>query len=281
MKAIALINPAAGSVGADGRRRLQNVFSGAGLGNADIVTFDPDAGLSQMRKLIASEPDVLVVWGGDGTHRTALTAAGNKFSRLLLLPGGTMNLLTKWIHGPKPWDVVLRSALAGRTQRVLDAGAVGEELFFCAMLAGVPAQFAQAREDVRAGNLGRAFHDVGVALDVAHHLHLKAQADDTTDLPQGNVVAALIGPLSRASGQMEVGGLSVPTTVAALSFAWTCVRSDWDHQTGADLRPAGRITVSDPQGRDIPVIMDGEHVDLGSRFTAAYRANAATCMVAV
>lgn len=279
MKVIALINTAASSVGPNGRLRIKGVLGELGLADAEIVMFDPDAASAQMAGLISREPDLLIVWGGDGTHRTALSIAGPGYGNLLLLPGGTMNLLTKWIHGHASWDTTLRTAVAGRTTRLLDAGRVGDALFFCALLAGAPARFAQAREDVRVGDFGRAMQDAGIAVEATHRLHLTADAGAGVRLPTGNIVAALVGPLSR-SQRMDVAGLNLPSAIAALSFAWDTLRSDWRSLKGVVLQTADTVTISDPEGQPVPTIMDGEQVDVGARFTVHYQAAAGRCLVA-
>src|SRR5688572_25556929 len=106
MKTIALYNPASGSVTADGAERLRAALEDAGVRGADLVEMNRDDCERQLKRLAGSNPDLFVVWGGDGTLRTALNLIGQT-SNLLLLPGGTMNLLTKSIHGDKTWEDIL------------------------------------------------------------------------------------------------------------------------------------------------------------------------------
>lgn len=279
MRVIALINPAAGSVGPEGTRRIRHALSDAGHHLAEIVPFDPTAGPAQVRELVAKQPDLLIVWGGDGTHRTVLSVCGRSFDKVLLLPGGTMNLLTRWLHAAKPWNAVLRAALRKATTRKLDAGDVDGKLFFCAMIAGVPAEVARAREDLRTGDVGKAMHDVGIALEDASHIHLTTKLDDGNELSAGNVVAALVGPLAQSAGRMDIVRLNMPTNMGALGVAWSCLRSDWHRPASAGLRSARTFTIVDNDGRDIPAMMDGEQVSVGARFTAHFAENAAACIV--
>lgn len=282
MKVSALINTAAGSVGPDGSHRMQRALSVAGFEHAEITAFDPLWAAQQVGDIVAKNPDLLIIWGGDGTHRTALRAAGAGFDKLLLLPGGTMNLLTKWIHGAHQWDRILHSVLEHPSLRTLPAGMANNEPFFCALLAGVPARLAQAREDLRVGDIGKAIQDVGVAVESVRQLHLGANVGDvagkTDALPEGNVVAALVGPMARGS-RMEIASLSLPTTMATLGFAWSSMRSDWHYLDGVKCREADILEVFDETGQDIPVIADGEKIDLGSRFTVRFHEVAAQCMV--
>jgi len=68
--------------------------------------------------------------------------------------------------------------------------------------------------------------------------------------------------------------------VAALSFAWTSIRSDWRHLDGVVVRSADTPTIADPSGKPVPAIMDGEQVAIVSRFTVRYRESAARCVIA-
>src|SRR5262245_27325779 len=113
MKTIALFNPLSGSVSADGGTRLSAALEAAGVRGADLVEVDRSDCEGQLRRLAAQKPDLFVVWGGDGTLRSALTVVGKVTPNLLLLPGGTMNILTRSIHGEKTWEQVLTETLAG------------------------------------------------------------------------------------------------------------------------------------------------------------------------
>jgi Diacylglycerol kinase catalytic domain len=283
MKVYALINPAAGSVGLDGSRRMKRALASAGIEQAEVIAFDPTSANKQISEFINKRPDLLVIWGGDGTHRTALRAAGLGFDRLLLLPGGTMNLLSKWVHGPRQWDGILQSVLANCSSRGLPAGMANDEPFFCALLAGVPATLAQAREDLRLGDIGKAIQDVGVAVESVRQLHIGARVRDAPgaidSLPEGNVIAALVGPMTRGS-RMEVAGLNLPSAMATLGFAWSSMRSDWHYLDGVRCREADTLEIFDDSGHSIPVIVDGEKIDLGSRFVVRFQDVAAHCLIA-
>lgn len=59
--------------------------------------------------LAAAGADTLVVLGGDGTINAAVLAAADWDGQCLILPGGTMNLLAKQLHG----DADIAPILAG------------------------------------------------------------------------------------------------------------------------------------------------------------------------
>ena len=284
MRTIALINSRAGSVGLDGPQRMRSALGGVGLDRAEIVEFDHRRADEQLRKIQEEAPDLVIVWGGDGTHRSVLDTLGRHSSQILLLPGGTMNLLTKWLHDGRAWEHVLWSVLGSPTPRILPAGRVDDMLFFCAMIAGVPAQLATAREDVRRGDLGRAIHDTGTALSGVHTLHLAATygkdpGHPEGHFPTGNVVGALVGPLAR-SGRMDVAWHSLESAWSALEFAWTSFASDWRDRPGMSIRAADSLLVENVDGLDIPTMIDGEQIPPRASLSISFVEEAATCLVA-
>lgn len=284
MKTIALVNSKAGSVGARGVDRMRQALKGVSLEHAEIVEFERHDSTGQMKRLQEEAPDLVIVWGGDGTHRSVLDTLGRRTSQILLLPGGTMNLLTKWLHAGQPWERVLWSVLGSPVPRILPAGRIDGKHFFCAMIAGVPAQLAEVREDVRRGDLGRAMQDTGIALSGVRGMHLatsfgKDLQHAASHFPPGNVVSALVGPLS-TNERMQVARLELGSTWSALEFAWTSFVSEWRNRPEVSMQAAETLHVENVDGLDIPAMIDGEKISPGKSLTVTYIEEAATCLVA-
>ncbi len=160
-----------------------------------------------------------------------------------------MNLLTKSIHGDKTWEQILADVLAAPRRRVLPAGRVNDELFFCAMLAGAPARFAEARESLRRGELVKAAVEARVALDTLNSLALTASYRNGYNfeggqLPTTSIIGAFVGSLTQTGSGMEVAALAEPTTGGALN------------------------------------VVDGEHVGAGSMVRVKFVEEAAQCLTA-
>jgi diacylglycerol kinase family enzyme len=226
---------------------------------------------------------MFVVWGGDGTLRSALTTVGKVTPNLLLLPGGTMNLLTRSIHGEKTWEQVLTDVLAAPKRVTLPAGKVNHEIFYCAMLAGAPAQLAEARESLRRGELVKAATEARAALDTLGTLHLDARYRDgytfeRSTLPSTSVIGVLVGPLAR-DHVMEIAALAESTAGAALSVVWSSFISDWRNSPGITIVPARSLVIETEDG-DIPVIVDGEAMEAGDTVRVSYVEEAAQCLTA-
>ncbi len=282
MKTIALYNPAAGSVSTDGGDKLRAALEEAGVREPELVELDREDCSNQLTRLAAAAPDLLVVWGGDGTLRSALTLVGQT-PNLLLLPGGTMNLLTKSIHGDKPWDVILKEVLASPKRTVIPAGKANDEQFFCALLAGAPARLAEAREALRRGELVKAAVEARAALDTLNNLNLEARYRDgysfeRATLPLTSTIGVLVGPLAR-DAEMEVAALSEPTPGAALSIIWSSFMSDWRSAANVTVVPARSLVIESGEGH-IPVIIDGEAIEVGDTLRVSYVKEAAQCLTA-
>ncbi len=284
MKVVALLNPVAGGVGADGPRHMKGALQRAGLHGAEVVELDRGDSDGQMRKLLQQCPDLFIVWGGDGTHRSALSVIGREAANLLLLPGGTMSLLSKSLHGNRTWQRILRDVVAHPVERVLPAGQINSDLFYCAMLAGAPVRFAEARESLRRGDIPATFNQIGAAFEALQSMRLHARyvgAYQFGDgrLPTTSVIGAMVGPMSR-NGRMEVAALAHPTAVSALDGVWASLASSWRDTAGVTIVTAEELVIDGEGAGDIPVLIDGEALKAGRRVRVVYIAEAAFCLTA-
>jgi diacylglycerol kinase family enzyme len=284
MKTFALINPAAGGVTGDGEAKLRHALDAAGLTTAAIETLNHEDSAAQMAEIAEMNPDLFIVWGGDGTLRSALAVVGQTCPNLLLLPGGTMNLLTKSIHGDHPWSQILANVAKSSRRVTLPAGQLNDERFYCAMLAGAPARFAEARESLRRGEIASVLTGARDALEALQTIHLKARvgegyqcADDR--LPVTSFIGAMVGPLVK-NGRMEIAALVDTTATGALNVMWTSFLSDWRTATGVKIVESDTLIIDSEEDDNIPIILDGEAIEAGSRIEVTYVEEAAQCLTA-
>ncbi len=147
IQALVIVNETAGSVGPGGRAKLLGELEALGVRATKSVS---DIDLLCERD--AAEADLIIVLGGDGTASKAasLFCGGPP---LVLLPGGTRNLLAHALYGVRAWPEVLRAALDhGRVVRLTGGEANGRKFFVAAMF-GAPTLLAGAREAARSGRL--------------------------------------------------------------------------------------------------------------------------------
>lgn len=137
------------------------------LGAPLAATFTlPDDEIPDATELKLQRIDLLLVWTGDGTINAAATKAAGWDGAILPLPGGTLNLLSKALHGDRPVPEILADALQGKGRRRpiptirSDAGEA-----FITVVAGPATQWAEVRETMRQDGLIEASRAAPDALD--------------------------------------------------------------------------------------------------------------------
>ncbi len=147
-KALVLLNEKAGSVGPDAQAQMDEALKEGGVEKFIVV----DA--TRMSRRIfrrASQYDAIIVLGGDGTARNAAEMAPRNGPPLILLPGGTLNILPKALYGELAWPQALAAVLERGVEHRLPVGRANGEAFYVAGLFGAPTLLARARESMREG----------------------------------------------------------------------------------------------------------------------------------
>ena len=125
-----ITNPKSGTATPAKADALAALFAERGLVLAGRTAF-PDDPLPTPQSLDAAEVDTAVLFAGDGTINAAVSALADWNGAILILPGGTMNMLAKLLHNSTdPAAIVADSkteALAARalvlkTAAAKDAG---------------------------------------------------------------------------------------------------------------------------------------------------------------
>jgi hypothetical protein len=109
-----------------------------------------EEGAPDIAELRREGVDVLVIFTGDGTVNALVTALYGWEGAVLVLPGGTMNILAHRLHGDaQPAEIVARVAagLARRVRPTLVRSRHGDGL--SGILAGPGTAWAQVREAIR------------------------------------------------------------------------------------------------------------------------------------
>lgn len=148
-RAFVIVNEAAGGVGRGAADALRAQLGAAGV---EIVALADDVAGLQAHQAAVRDAGMIVVLGGDGTARAAAEAFRDG-PPLLLLPGGTLNVLPRALYGDRAWREALSEALtAGKVRRLVGGRANGKP-FFVAALFGGPTLLARAREAMREGRV--------------------------------------------------------------------------------------------------------------------------------
>lgn len=158
-----LINSASGSYSAAAVEDLSSSLAAAGCAPARVIRF-PDEDLPTRAALDEAGVATLAVFTGDGTINAAACAIEGWGGALLVLPGGTQNLMAKSLHGDVPAEAVT-SALADARRQRRQAIRTSQGTALIELLAGPGAMWADVREGVRDFDLGAIAETFGKALN--------------------------------------------------------------------------------------------------------------------
>lgn len=134
----AVVNAAAGTVlHGDGQAigaRLRTILEGDHL----LIRFEmvpPDRMAAAMAAAFASDAELVLIGGGDGTIQHAAELAVSSGKILGILPLGTLNMLARELHIPLEPDAAARMLRTGQVRRI-DVAEVGGELCLLKAMAG-------------------------------------------------------------------------------------------------------------------------------------------------
>lgn len=146
-------NPSSGSNDEDSLNALLEAFKEAGLPVSRIIRF-PDEAAPTPADLDAGNVDILSIFGGDGTIHTIVMGIYGWGGSVLVLPGGTMNLLAKRMHGDSEAVEIVRQ-LADGQWRVTRPNVLSTRhgIGLTGSLAGPGTVWNEVREAMRAVNV--------------------------------------------------------------------------------------------------------------------------------
>ncbi|MEQ1492073.1 MAG: diacylglycerol kinase family protein, partial [Terricaulis sp.] len=124
----------------------------------------------------ASQFDAIIVLGGDGTARYAADLAPRDGPPLILLPGGTLNILPKALYGELAWPEAIKAVLERGVEHRLPVGLANGEKFYVAGLFGPTTLLALARESVREGKPLKALQRLRHALTRSFTRSIRARS---------------------------------------------------------------------------------------------------------
>lgn len=110
-------NEASGSNSEEALQAVQEAFASAGFALGRTIRF-PQEPTPSPQELDGAGVDMLAVFSGDGTIHEAVTKVFGWRGAVLPLPGGTMNMLSKRLHGDNPAPEIIGRLAGVAPQRV-------------------------------------------------------------------------------------------------------------------------------------------------------------------
>jgi hypothetical protein len=208
--------------------------------------------------LDAAGIDQVAVFAGDGTINTLIAALAGWRGSVLVLPGGTMNLLYHRLHGQRTMEEVL-AAVAGGKAGVRRPGVIrcayGDA--FAGMLAGPGTSWGRVREAMR-------------EVDMVELAAGTVQAIEQT--LNGELIACVEPPLGRREGYplvmltphdsgIEVEGYRAETAAEYLEQAWALLRRNFREGPHEKLGRATSVRLASTEGTPFGLLVDGEQAE--------------------
>ncbi|WP_084399786.1 diacylglycerol/lipid kinase family protein [Henriciella aquimarina] len=283
MSLAVLINPRSGSVPADAEEKLRTLLDELSE-PCEITWLDKEDICTPIDACFATAPDAVIVWGGDGTVACALERAGEDGPPILPLPGGTMNLFHKQIHGgPCDWDECLRRGLTEGRLIDVPAGCAGDRRFYVAAMAGNLTDLAGPREALREGHVLEAIERLSGSDMLDMSTGMSFTAADSDGRPQdgyATAAAIFVGPQDQSD--FEFAYINPDNSIELVAAGVGALFSDWRQATGVTTLHVNDVRLSHQRGYELRVTLDGEPVRLksGTRFhriAKAGRAISAQC----
>lgn len=253
-----LINPSARSVPQNADQELENLARQLDMSVNPIIV-EPDT-LQEQLDAVAAKNDELAVWGGDGTVACALSTVGPG-TNILPIPGGTMNLLHKEVHGCLPSIRDLLDAYSKGTLAAAEipAGRVNDHLFYVGVICGHLAELASVREALRKGQPITAMSELfsSNSFDLSNKLAARGQYQGVQNVDRDEIVALAAFIRSDHSAPLEIGALNSDTVFDMTTTALEALLDGWENASSIDSFHSERLEVSSDTD-EIAVTIDGE-----------------------
>ncbi|WP_336959792.1 diacylglycerol/lipid kinase family protein [Sphingobium aquiterrae] len=164
-----IVNSASGSFAPARVEAIVAAFAAGGRPVTRTIRL-PEEPLPDAAAAHAGAPELIAIFTGDGTVSAAVDRLGPDEGAwngpLLILPGGTMNLLARKLHGDGEAEAIVAAALGGpfKTVRMMQARGCGQQSLV-GIIAGPTTAWGAVREDLRNTDLAALAKSVPQALD--------------------------------------------------------------------------------------------------------------------
>ncbi len=254
-----ITNPHSGTADAKKAQAIEVVCEERGLTFAGRTDF-PDDDLPEPAELDAAKVDTVVLFAGDGTINAAVCALAKWKGAILILPGGTMNLLAKKLHGDQDPAAIVTAASVTTDLVALPFVEAGKHRAMVGLIVGPAASWFRAREHVRAGRLGRLFPAMRAAWRRTFGRGIRlGGAPGFPPRVQGAYVRA-------DDGELAVAAVDARDFRSIADLGWNWVSGDWVAARAVTDVRVDEVTIAEP--RPVLALFDGEPetLDPGTRI---------------
>ncbi len=208
--------------------------------------------------LDAAGIDRVAVFAGDGTINTLIARLAGWSGAVLVLPGGTMNLLYRRLHGERSMEQVV--AAAARNETAMRRPGVIRSLSgeaYAGMLAGPGTSWGRVREAMREANV----------VELA-----AGTVDAIEETLAGDMIVCVEPPFGRREGYplvmltpfddgIEVEAYHAETAGEYLEQAWALLKRNFREGPHEVLGKARAVRLASTEGNPFGLLVDGEQAE--------------------
>ncbi|KPL69102.1 diacylglycerol kinase [Erythrobacter sp. SG61-1L] len=258
-------NAASGSNGKDRLAALEKDAEAAGIEFARTIHF-PEESLPRPADLDAAGVEIIAVFAGDGTVNAVVTSLYGWGGSVLVLPGGTKNLLFHRLHGQQDLADVFEGVVEGRARRVrpgIVRCAQGDGL--AGLMAGPGTAWYDVREAMRNADLAAVASGTAQAIEASVAAPMIACTDPRLGRPEGYPLIML----TPHDNGFAVDAYYAETVQDFLVQGLALLRREFRDGPSELLGVVPELKLASVSGDPLGLLIDGEKVDCGSkvRFT--------------
>lgn len=249
-----LVNPASGSNDERSQRALEDALTAHGMPAERVIRF-PEDDLPSAAELDRAGIDLVVVFTGDGTINALVSHLAGWGGAILILPGGTMNLLARRLHRDLEIEQILGlvsqgGAIARRPECVsCEAGTA-----LAGLLVGPGTCWAEVRESMRNGAITEVAAGALDALQTtANGPPVKVQASALAR-PEGYPLVEL----TPGEHGLQINGFYAEEAFEFAAQAWATLRRRFREGPNDHLGIVRELVLESADGGPLPVLIDGE-----------------------
>ncbi|QDZ06665.1 hypothetical protein FPZ24_03560 [Sphingomonas panacisoli] len=248
-----ITNPHSGSSDAAKAEAILATFAERGLTLAGRTDF-PNDELPTPGALAKAKADTVVLFAGDGTINAAVCALADWDGAILVLPGGTMNMLAKSLHGDADPAAIVVAAHERDRRVALPFVEAGRHRALVGMIVGPAANWYRAREHIRDRKLADLWPAVrtawrrtfGKGVRLAGAPGFPSQAQAAYVQPRGDGLAVM--------------AIDARDFRSIANLGWNLITGDWVAAHAVTEIETPRLTIA--ERRPVLALFDGEPVML-------------------
>jgi diacylglycerol kinase family enzyme len=250
-------NAASGSNDAAALAALEQCCGANGFRVAYHSDF-PTHALPTPAMLDAGGIDRVAVFAGDGTINALLTGLAGWGGAVLVLAGGTMNLLYHRLHGDRTTEQVLAAAAAGETM-MRRPGVIrcAYGTAFAGMLAGPGTSWGKVREAMREVDVAGLAAGAVEAIEETLAGDMIACREPALGSPEGYPLVSL----TPQDDGMEIEAYHAESAGEYLVQAWALLRRNFREGPHDVLGQAKAVRLASTHGEAFGLLVDGELVE--------------------